>query len=696
MNKKPFFFMILMLIIIAGSCVKETYNMKKFSKSVRFSPVFSLAAASGDITFSNMVKRSDTVRFDNDKLVRIVFRKDSVISQRLKDYYNLSDMVSFSKTYKIGELSINDLQASFQVTLATISTGFSPSLVNGATMNIPAFSVNLGEKSFSLISNFQNAVLSSGTLVLSLNNNLGFELRNIRISLFNSTGHTPIGNQVIIPSVPNGNLKTATIDLAGKTVRNSIVAAVSIDAPFSPSVLINLNNALQVSFRASGLKVQSGTVIIPSQMDSTLAGKDIVPFDAGANVEIEKLKVKTGNLRYTLISNSGISGSFSFILPTARMGNDSLKVQISINGVTNKKDSLSLSGREIDLSTDPSVNYNRIPVNYTINLSSNGALINFNKDDNIQISLRMLNPDLDYVRGYFGQMSKLIDPEILETGFDEVIQNLSGSFRISDPLIRLKYSNSFGIPIKVTLNASGRKNAQTVNLGLAPFNISYPATITDRDKKDSLIINRSNSSLSDIISLPPTSITFSGSAMMNPAGPGPQRNNYVFGDSRFLANLEVELPLQLRISNLQFADTVDNFLKLKSTDNSEVKPSDFDSLRVSIVAENGFPLGASVRLMLYDSQKNVVVKTIDASNLILPAPVDANGKSTGKTESTTTILFNKDFFDAASSADKIVFLFTLNTTGNGTSDIKIYSDYSLSFKASVLAKPNFKFKLSSK
>jgi hypothetical protein len=307
----------------------------------------------------------------------------------------------------------------------------------------------------------------------------------------------------------------------------------------------------------------------------------------------------------------------------------------------------------------------------------------------------MLNPDLDYVRGYFGQMTKLIDPDILETGLDEIIQNLSGSFRVSDPLIKLKYSNSFGIPIRVTLNASGKKNTQTVNLGLAPFPISYPVTITDRDKKDSLIINKTNSSLPDLISMPPASITFSGSAMMNPAGPGTQRNNYVFGNSRFLANLEVEIPLQLRISNLQFADTVDNFLKLKSTDKSEVKPSDFDSLRVKIIAENGFPMGVSVKLLLFDSVKNVVVKTIDASTLILPAPVDVNGKSSGKTESSTTILFNKDFFDAANSADMIIFLFTLNTSGNGTTDVRIYSDYTLSFKATIMARPNLKFKLSS-
>jgi hypothetical protein len=695
MKKKPFFCLILLLIMILAGCIKETYNMKKFSKSVRISPSFSLAAASGDITLSNMVKQGDTVRFDNDKLVRVIVKKDSIIYKTLKDYYNLSNMVMFSKGYKIGELSINDLQTSFSLTLSTISAGFSPPLVDGATMNIPAFSLNLGEKSFGQIPNFQTAVFSSGTLTLSFNNNLGFELRNIRISLYNSVGHTPIGNQVTIPSVPNGTTQTATIDLAGKTVKNSIVGAISIEAPFSPSVLIRMNNTLQVNFRTAKLKVQSGTVIIPPQKDSTLSGKDIVPFDPGINVEIEKLKINTGNIGYTLVSNSGISGSFSFTLPTALRGTDSLKANISINRITNSTGSISLTDRVIDLSTDPLKKFNRIPVLYSIDLNSNGALINFNKNDSIHIALNMLNPDLDYVKGYFGQISKLIETDIISTGLDEVIQNVSGSFHIADPLMKIKYSNSFGIPIQVTLNASGKKNSQTVNLGLTPFNVSFPASITDRDKKDSLLINKNNSSLADLISMPPALISYSGSVMMNPAGPGTERNNFVSGNSRLLANLEIELPLQLWMKNLQFADTIDNFLKLKSTDSSEVKPTDFDSLRIKIVAENGFPLGASVKLMLFDSVKKVVVKTIEASNLILPAPVDANGKSTGKTQSTTTLIFNKDFFDAAVTANKMIYMFILNTSGNGTTDVKIYSDYSLSFKATVIAKPDLKLKLSS-
>jgi hypothetical protein len=227
-----------------------------------------------------------------------------------------------------------------------------------------------------------------------------------------------------------------------------------------------------------------------------------------------------------------------------------------------------------------------------------------------------------------------------------------------------------------------------MNLVLAPFTVSYPSSLSVRDVTSSFVINKTNSSLPDLISLLPYEIGFAGSGRMNPTGrPTSGRNNYVFGNSRFLGSVELEVPLELWIKNLQFSDTLDNFLKPENNENS-FKAEDMDLLKVNIVAENGFPLAASVKMMLYDPIKKSVLKTIDAANLLLPAPVDANGKSTGKTESSTTIEFKKDFFDAINSANQIIYMFTLITTDNGTKDIKIYSDYSISFKASVVVKPN--------
>jgi hypothetical protein len=330
---------------------------------------------------------------------------------------------------------------------------------------------------------------------------------------------------------------------------------------------------------------------------------------------------------------------------------------------------------------------------YGIDISSNNTMINFNRDDMVQLDFELLNPVFDYIKGYFGQMSEQIDPDILDTGLDEFQNNITGQFNISNPSIKLNYSNSFGIPIEVTLNAKGKKNTQSVDLGLAPFAIA-PATLTTRDVTSFIVINKANSKLPELVSLPPSEITFSGSAKMNPLGPpAGGRNNYVFGNSRFLGSLEVEVPLEFWINNLQFTDTVDNFMKDDGSGNdSPVKPEDFELLRVDITAKNGFPLGVSIKMSLYDSLTQSTKSTIDATGVLEPAPVDSNGKVTGVAETSTTIEFTREFFSSITTSDKIIFQFTLNTTSDGSQDVKIYSDYRIDFNAALVVKPDINFK----
>jgi hypothetical protein len=685
----------MMLVLIFTGCIKETYNMKKLSDKIKYSPTFSVSAATGVVSFSDLVKSSDTVIFDNDKFIRVIFRKDSVINLKLRDYYDLNNMVSFRKGYKVGELKLDDFQGTMPVTLNTISLAFTnPALrttflaLNGTTSIFPGFpQTNIGEKTFPAFPNFQNALFSSGTIVISVKNNLAAPLGDIKISLFNSVGHTAIGSQLTIPAIAAGGTQSVSLDLAGKTVTNTIIAAIIFTGSTATSspVFIDLNSSVQVGLSATNLKVQSGRIILPTQTITSLSGSDMVSFNPGANVEIEKMKVLTGNIGYTLVSNSSISGSFSFTLPTTPV----ISKTITISGATNVTSSVSLNNTIVNLGTDPAQRFNRIPVNYSISVNSNGSLINFNKNDSIHISINMLNPNLDYVKGYFGQLSEQVDPKILDTGLDEVLNQITGEFHISNPSIKLNYRNSFGIPLEVTFNVAGKKKTQTVNLGLAPFTILSPSDTILREVSSSYTINKANSSLPNLISLPPAEITFSGSAKMNPTiPPTGVRNNYIFGTSRFVGDIEVEVPLELWIKNLQFSDTLDNFLKPDDKNSNSFNAEDFDLLQINIVATNGFPLGASLKFILYDSVKNAVVKTIDATNIILPAPIDINGKSSGKTESTTTIEFKKDFFDAIKSANKIILTFTLITSENGTKDVKIYSDYSISFKASLVVKPN--------
>lgn len=510
-------------------CVKETYDMNRLSKKAHLSPTFAVSAVKGDISLSDLIDPSDTIVFDEDNFMRLVFKKDSVIDFGIDDYENLDSL---------GEFHLKE----------------------------------------------------------------GYPVFGVTVNSF----------------------------------------------------------------------------------------EDTITFEPGDNIEIVKIGIITGNIDYQIKSKSLADASFTITLPSAKIGGVPITQIIAIPAGQTVTDSVSLDGAEVDLSTDPKKVFNRLPVNYSISATSG----TFNLLDSMLVQMDIPSPEFDYVKGYFGQQIETIEEDTLDLGIKDILDHISGTFLISSPSITLNYKNSFSLPVEINLEAVGQKLAETVDLGLAPQILSYPAAPGQRDIEGTFTVDKSNSELPELVSMPPEKVTFSGSAEMNPGGNDGSRNNFIFHDSRFLGNLEIEVPLEFRINNLQFTDTVDNFMMNEEPGNDNpFNPEDFEFLRIRLDAENGFPLGISLSLILYDSLSGDVLCTIDATDILEPAPVDAGGKVTSPAVSTANIDITREFWESVNVADKIIFRFTLNSTDDGSKDVKIYADYKIDFKAALILKPDIQFNL---
>jgi hypothetical protein len=286
-----------------------------------------------------------------------------------------------------------------------------------------------------------------------------------------------------------------------------------------------------------------------------------------------------------------------------------------------------------------------------------------------------------------------IDPTSFDLNIHDVLSHISGDFLIANPTIKFTYTNSFPDSVKINLKASGKRQSKTIDLSLHPFGLTKPNIPTQPVVTSSYLIDKNNSNLPLLVSLPPEIINFSGTVILSTTVKSNQEDNNNASAARLTGSLELDIPLEMKINNLQFTDTVDNFIKDKnSNSDNPLDPSDFQFLNVIITAKNGFPLGASVKMDLYDSATHTVKSTVDATGVLLPAPTDSNGKVSGVNESTTTIVFNRAFFSSVNSADKIILRFTMNSTGNGSQNVKIYSDYKLNFTAALVVKPDINLK----
>jgi hypothetical protein len=305
----------------------------------------------------------------------------------------------------------------------------------------------------------------------------------------------------------------------------------------------------------------------------------------------------------------------------------------------------------------------------------------FDPGDSVKVEIGFEEPDFDYIRGYFGMHSVDSERDTIDLGMEEIFSKLTGSIYLANPSITVDYYNSFGLPLQIDAEVIGKNDVEEISLSRAPIDVDHPTTTTTREVTSFFDITKDNSTLPDLISMLPNEIIFWGSAVANPDGET-ATDNFIFGDSRFKADVEVEIPMEFRIDNLQLSDTVENFLK---SDNPEdTSPTEFiKKLRLEMYVNNGFPLGGRISIELYDTLTNTVLERVDSDDLFAPADVDTNGDVIAPVEHNSTLQVSDDFIAAIQEADELILSFTLYTSNNGTQVVKIYSDYTIVFKAAL-------------
>ena len=403
----------------------------------------------------------------------------------------------------------------------------------------------------------------------------------------------------------------------------------------------------------------------------------LLDINPGSGIEIVEMGVITGSVDYTVTTTCTFPSMIRIEFPTIDDGGSPLVDTIFMSPSETRSGTISFNNVVADLSTDTEQAYNRLP--FIFRLIPQGVVTDLPGTVNIDISME--EPEFDYIKGYFGQQTEMAEPDTLSTGLDELFSKISGSFEISNPIIRVNYVNSFGLPLRVQADVTG-KDADGVETSLnrAPEDLLFPTSMVQRSVESTFVIDRDNSDLPELVSSLPGEIIFGGSGSINPDGKT-ATPNIIFGDSRFKADVEVEVPMEFWINNLQLTDTVENFFM--ADENGDSPLDMLSSLELRMYINNGFPLGGSISITMYDSLNSQVLSTLTTGTFFEPAPVDANGRVTSPAENTTTISMTEQFLDDAVVADRMIVTFTLFTTGSGSQDVKIYSDYHIEFKAGL-------------
>jgi hypothetical protein len=258
---------------------------------------------------------------------------------------------------------------------------------------------------------------------------------------------------------------------------------------------------------------------------------------------------------------------------------------------------------------------------------------------------------------------------------------------LADPQIHLKVGNSFGVPFGIELlDLEARfKDASMTPINLDPdvnpIIIDAP-TINQAGQSilSYIVIDSNNSNINEIASTDLTGLQFSINALGNPTG---FMNNFILDTSHLDVNIEVVIPMHLRAEGLELADTFDFEIGGDEGFNRE----NIKSFMFQLETENGLPLEVSIQVYFMDNNDDYLDSLFNEQNWnILPSGVvDDDGKVIMTTYNKVEVPLSESQIDNVFIAEKIMIKTLVETTDQGTRDIKFYSTNSLSFKLGAKA-----------
>lgn len=334
--------------------------------------------------------------------------------------------------------------------------------------------------------------------------------------------------------------------------------------------------------------------------------------------------------------------------------------------------------------TDTPADLSLIEVVYTIKLAASTGIIQPG-DEIVNFTVGLSDIEYDVIYGYFGQFSLDLPPVNIPLDLYNPIYQ--GSFYFEGAELRLIFSNSFGIPVEMTINefgVEGRSGQFTPISGGnlpatgVPTVMGYPGLGEIGDTKvDSFLLNADNSNLFTVLETGPTALRLDVDGRINPLG---TEYNFITDSSEYNVLLELFLPLIGYADNLVVRDTLDFIF----SDFYDRPPEEIKRLMLRFNFLNGFPLNVKIQAYFYDDN-DVLLDSLfhnpeDPASFI-PAAIDSDGD--GKVEPpvdpyNVEVELSRQQIDNISTSRYLVVYYTLTTPGadkNPPENVQFFMDY---------------------
>lgn len=263
-----------------------------------------------------------------------------------------------------------------------------------------------------------------------------------------------------------------------------------------------------------------------------------------------------------------------------------------------------------------------------------------------------------------------------------------GGISVVNASLDIKFANAFGIPIRATFQKLQGYNPLSLTpiINFASTLLNNPLPISTPQQlgqlaNSSLLLNSSNSNISNVLTKLPRFLIYKLDALSNPPPPFPLMQNFIEDSSRFKVDVDINLPLEGTLKDIVFQDTI--MFKFQEVE-------ELQSLDLKLFFKNGFPIETKVQVYFADTMGYVIDSLLKDDIILASALVGSNGRVTSATEKNTEINYPEEKILRLKKVRKIYVKGTTSTFQNGSKNVKIYSDYRLDLKIAGRAKLKFK------
>lgn len=518
-----------------------------------------------------LVAKIDQEGLEIDQAGNITFSFSEDLDTVMLDAAALAtDDLSYSVTQSLGAVSIDPpVIAPVLVMMASI-VGLGAGLPgDSAVVAALGFDVI---NSMPAITNFSQATIASGNLVVIVENNLGVALDTAIVEIYDVGNAVTLVTDTFPTGIPAGITDSLTISLAGKSLSNTLRVNAHC---YTPGGTINSFSTRYISTELvfpNGLTVSSAIAQVPAM---NLAFSEQIQL--GETERIDTASLASGQLTLTISNATNLSANLSIGIPDLVTSGVALSIDTTVPAQSTVQIVRALSGSLL-IPGGSSVPQ-QIDINVTADIpGSGGQQIAVDQADSFHVQADLTSLTFSSVTGVFSSTEATFNAESfaidIPTGFD--------SLELVAAVLTLDIDNGTNLPGFLDIQLSG-DNGKTLtltgNIAIGVSGAPVTTTFTDSD-------------IADFMSPLPGNVEASGTVIF---GDGVTQatinaNDFVFSRVAIVAPLEMIIHESLIETDIA---------------SESINQADIDMVTDHVI-EAGFvyniinhlPLGASVKIFL--------------------------------------------------------------------------------------------------